>query len=271
MNMAQLLTRAVVAAGVVVALSAAHAAVRSESRSSAIVELRQYTLRPGQRDVLIDLFEREFVESQEALGMKILGTFRDLDKPDRFVWLRGFGDMKSRPTALQSFYSGPIWQANRNTANATMVDSDNVLLLHAARPTSAFTPAGRLRPPRGATEIPKSVVVANIYYFDRPVASDFIAYFDNVVSPHLKAAGMTPRATYASETDPNNFPQLPIRDKDHVFAWFATFPDGATYQRGLTELSASAEWQRIAQALRLKLAADPEVLRLQPTARSEMR
>ena len=54
-----------------------------------IVELRQYTLHPGQRDVLIDLFDREFVESQEALGMKIVGQFRDLDNPNRFVWLRG--------------------------------------------------------------------------------------------------------------------------------------------------------------------------------------
>ena len=33
-----------------------------------IVELRQYTLHPGKRDVLIDLFDREFVESQEASG-----------------------------------------------------------------------------------------------------------------------------------------------------------------------------------------------------------
>ncbi len=54
-----------------------------------IVELRQYTLHPGKRDVLIDLFDREFVESQEALGMKVIGQFRDLDNPNRFVWLRG--------------------------------------------------------------------------------------------------------------------------------------------------------------------------------------
>src|SRR5262245_44648801 len=56
-----------------------------------IVELRQYTLHPGQRDVLIDLFDREFVESQEALGIKVIGQFRDLDNPNRFVLLRGFG------------------------------------------------------------------------------------------------------------------------------------------------------------------------------------
>ncbi|RZL06943.1 MAG: NIPSNAP family protein, partial [Rubrivivax sp.] len=37
---------------------------------SPIVELRRYTLHPGQRDTLIELFEREFVESQEALGMR---------------------------------------------------------------------------------------------------------------------------------------------------------------------------------------------------------
>jgi hypothetical protein len=56
-----------------------------------IVELRQYTLHAGKRDVLIDLFDREFVESQEALGMKIIGQLWDLDNPNRFVWLRVFG------------------------------------------------------------------------------------------------------------------------------------------------------------------------------------
>jgi hypothetical protein len=48
-----------------------------------IVELRQYTLLPGKRDVLIELFEAEFIESQEAVGMKLVGQFRDVDKPDR--------------------------------------------------------------------------------------------------------------------------------------------------------------------------------------------
>lgn len=46
---------------------------------SPIVELRQYTLHPGMRDVLIELFDREFVESQEAVGMKVIGQFRAID------------------------------------------------------------------------------------------------------------------------------------------------------------------------------------------------
>ena len=113
---------------------------------SRIVELRQYTLKPGQRDVLIELFEREFIESQEAVGMQILGTFRDADNPDRFIWLRGFPDMDSRAMSLAAFYGGPVWKAHREVANATMIDSDNVLLLCPAWSGSGF-PSGVLRPP----------------------------------------------------------------------------------------------------------------------------
>src|SRR3954451_8369173 len=109
----------------------AGAATPALQGSFPLVELRQYTLHEGQRDVLINLFEREFIESQEALGMKVLGTFTDLDRPDRFVWLRGFKDMDSRLAGETSFYGGPVWQAHRGEANATMIDSDNVLLLRA--------------------------------------------------------------------------------------------------------------------------------------------
>src|SRR5215510_9567490 len=91
---------------------------RRDSSFSPVVELRQYTLRPGKRDTLIDLFERELVEAQEAVGMKIIGQFRDLDDPDRFVWLRGFPDMSTRGRALEAFYDGPVWARHRVAANA---------------------------------------------------------------------------------------------------------------------------------------------------------
>src|SRR5438093_7593181 len=142
-----------------------------------IVELRQCTLHPRKRDVLIDLFDREFVESQEALGMKVIGQFRDLDNPNRFVWLRGFHDMASRAHALKDFYGGPVWKAHREAANATMVDSDNVLLLCPARPTLGFSLENSNRPPVGSEEMPTSLVVATIYYFAYPVTPYFIIFF----------------------------------------------------------------------------------------------
>src|SRR5690349_20512713 len=94
-----------------------------------VVELRQYTLRPGQRDTLVDLFDGELVEPQEATGMAVLGQFRDLDDPDRFVWLRGFPSTAARAPSLHAFYGGPTWKRHGPAANATMIDSDDVLLL----------------------------------------------------------------------------------------------------------------------------------------------
>ena len=61
-----------------------------------IIELRQYTLHPSTRETLVRVFEEHFIEAQERYGMRILGQFRDLANPDRFVWIRDFADMEAR-------------------------------------------------------------------------------------------------------------------------------------------------------------------------------
>lgn len=58
--------------------------------SPSVIELRQYTLHhSGRRDDLTAPFEREFLETQEAEGIALIGQFVDLDDPNRFVWLEG--------------------------------------------------------------------------------------------------------------------------------------------------------------------------------------
>jgi hypothetical protein len=241
-----------------------------------IVELRQYTLRPGQRDVLIDLFDREFVESQEAEGMAILGQFRDLDAPDRFVWLRGFADMPGRAAALTRFYSGPVWAAHNAAANATMVDIDDVLLLRPVTPRHGFPPPAVNRPPTGPASPtdarPDSVVLATIYQLHRPVDAAFVDFFDRQVRPVLVAAGASPLACLETEPAENTFPALPVRTGEHVFVWFARFPSPVDLAGHLRRLAHSADWRdRIAPALSDRLAGDPRRLRLAPTARSLFR
>jgi hypothetical protein len=80
--------------------------------------------------------------------MRIAGLFRDLDAPDRLVWLRGFPDMPARAEALEDFYGGPVWQAQRDAANATMIDSSDVLLLRPLETGTGFPDAPL--PPVGA-------------------------------------------------------------------------------------------------------------------------
>src|SRR3954470_17007248 len=106
-----------------------------------VIELRQYKLVPGTREAFISLFDSTFVESQESVGMRLIGQFRDEERTNRFTWIREFPSMADRQKALESFYSGPVWQAHRGTANPMLDDNDNVLLLRSARPNSGFGPS----------------------------------------------------------------------------------------------------------------------------------
>ena len=237
-----------------------------------VLELRQYTLYPGKRDVLIELFDREFVESQEAVGAHVLGQFRDLDNPNRFVWLRGFDDMNSRLQALQAFYGGPVWKAHRDEANATMADSSNVLLLQMATPNSGFDLAGKGREPIGSEKPTASLVVATIYYLKDPVSDEFIRLFEESVAPIMSQTGARPIAFFKTETAENNFPRLPIRTGENVFAWFAIYGSADEYAQQMQRLERSKDWTRKAAPLLLRYLKSPtEHLRLQPTTRSLLR
>ena len=234
-----------------------------------IVELRQYTLHPGKRDVLIDLFDRQFVESQEALGMKVIGQFRDLDNPNRFVWLRGFRDMPSRAQALKDFYGGPVWKAHHEAANATMIDSNNVLLLHPATPTSGFSLRNRERPRPRSNQTRSELIVATIYYFDAPVDAGFVEFFEKTVKPDVIGSGATVLAYFVTEHSENTFPALPVREGENVFVWFARFNDPAAYERHIAALTQSPRWHdEISKELARRRKREPEILKLSPTTRS---
>lgn len=213
-----------------------------------ILELRQYTCHPGKRDTLIELFDREFVETQDAVGMRVLGQFRDLDDPDRFVWMRGFADAASRTAPLEAFYGGPVWAAHREAANATMIDSDNVLLLRALD--------GLTVPARRTFDDDGGLIVATICVLEAPVDDDFVRWFRAEIAPGLGA----PLAQLATAGIANGFPRLPVRD-DHAFVWLTAFATVGDHAR-LDPAPAAALARRCKHV---------QTVRLAPTARSLLR
>jgi len=237
-----------------------------------VVELRQYTLRPGQRDVLIDLFDRELLESQEAAGMAIVGQFRDLDDPDRFVWIRGFPSMPSRARALASFYGGPVWKAHRAQANATMIDSDNVLLLRPVTARSDFPAPSGGRLPVGHSPAGPSRILVTLYHRDQPFDQAFADFFDRQARPVLIATGATPLACLQTEHAENTFRALPVRAGENVFVWLARFPSAAHLSSHLHQIECSGHWRdHVLPALSAMTTGAPQQLRLASTTRSLLR
>jgi hypothetical protein len=225
-------------------------------RCCPVVELRQYTLRPGQREALIEVFDRHLVEPQEALGMTVIGQFRDQVRPDRFVWLRGFHDMESRHRALEGLYGGPVWAKHGPAANETMLEWHDVLLLRPARPDTAFVREGR-ESAGGPRE-----VVAGVHALPRRVDAEqdaeHVARFEGEVAPKLEERGVRIEGIFVTEPAANTFTRLPVREGENVLAWFGTVDGPARPPGWLDDLAAS-----IAPG-----GQPPSILYLEPTSRS---
>lgn len=230
-----------------------------------VVELRQYTLHPGQRDVLIDLFDREFVETQEAEGMAVMGQFRDLGEPNRLVWLRGFADMENRARGLAAFYDGPVWRRHRDAANATMVDSDDVMLLRPAWPGAGIAMRGRNRAAGPVRMSLPGLLDASIFRLGEPATPELLRFCRETMTPLLIRGGADALGWYVTESAPNNFPRLPVRQGEHVLVGCAMFRTVAA----LEAFASSGVWARDVQpALEQWLAGTTKSLRLVATARS---
>lgn len=229
-----------------------------------VVELRQYKIVPGQRDTFTALFDREFVETQEAHGMRLVGQFSDLDDPNRFVWIRQFDSVASRAPALTAFYGGPVWQANRGAANPLLEDNDNVLLLRPAAQGRGFAPAGARSGEAG-------LVTAHILYLWKAPEEDFAAFFDAEARPRLEAAGLPVLAQLVPEPSPNDFPRLAVRQGEKVFVWFTRTADEAAYAAARARLAADPAWAPTRARLEDAQERSPQVLRLAPTSRSALR
>jgi len=228
---------------------------RGVSDAVEVLELRQYTVRSGMRDRLPGLFREHFIGAHEAVGARILGTFFDLDDPDRFVWLRGYRDLATRGPALRAFYGGDVWKAHRDAANAAMVDSDNALLLRAL-PGGAFG-QGRLR---------DGIWRVSMWSLGSVDGAAFAGWFDERIVPLVAACGATVFARYLTDCESNDFPALPVRD-DTALVWFSRFPEARAEREFSAALAAASGWRDDAPPELLPaLMRKPEVLRLVPAS-----
>jgi len=211
-----------------------------------IVELRQYTMVPGRLDEFLAIFENKLTAPQDEWGAHVLGIFRDRNRRDFFVWLRGFADMAARLRALEGFYGSPLWKEHRDAVNATLVDNDNVLLLRALGDGLSLAPATPGGPP--------GLVVASLRALPAPADEELAR---RLTDESDAALGPALRGTFITELAKNDFPRLPVRDKEYFFVWVAAFPTEAAY----------ADWK----STRGAAAPGSERLELIPTSTSPLR
>jgi hypothetical protein len=180
--------------------------------------------------------------------------------------------MESRLRALTTFYSGPVWKTHREAANATMIDSDDVLLLHPARPESGFPAEARDRLPVDSPDAAEGLLVATIYHLNAPAGTELIDFFERTVEPVAAESGVRVLASFVTNASPNTFPALPVREGEQVFVWFAMYRDAVEHEESAAALARSERWKSEVEGVLARwVRRAPEILRLAPTGRSRLR
>jgi len=196
--------------------------------------------------------------------MDVLGQFRDLDRPDYFVWLRRFSDMEARRESLAAFYGGPVWAQHSSEANSTMIDSDNVLLL---RPVSEDVELDVASPALRDRDTKRGDVVVLIQHRTPGRELEFNAHFESTMRGQLESVGARSIGIYETEPAENTFPRLPVRPAN-VLVWFGAFDAADRIASAWKALDQLCAWSSLDRVTRDSSTAAPDVLRLTPTSRS---
>jgi hypothetical protein len=189
--------------------SSAGATGASHGATVKVIELRNYLLQQGAP--FIRYFEEHFLLSQRAEGMHPLGQFEVVGEPDRFVWIRGFDDMRTRLRGLTAFYSGPFWEARRSEANAMMPSITMHLFGRRRRGSDGgATLEDRASQPPGALPPETGLVVADFYRTEPAKLGRLVELFEQRVRPILLEQRHHVLGHFVAELQPNDYPRLPV-------------------------------------------------------------
>ncbi|WP_053004278.1 NIPSNAP family protein [Flavobacterium sp. ABG] len=186
-----------------------------------VLELRNYLLKPNKLNDFEEYFNNHFVTPMAKLEGFTLGQFKINNVNDRFVWLRGFTDMKTRVNFLNDFYiNSPTWKNFGQGANAMMLNSDHVHLL---KPLEKSTTLDFL-------DVNEGIVLVD-FYICNSTLNKVIDLFNTTYIPFLKSLNISDLSLWVSEMQENDFPRLPVFQDKNLLVTITKYKDLAEYEK----------------------------------------
>ena len=98
-------------------------------------ELRQYRVRPGQRENWVKHMEEVIIPYQVSKGMVVVGSFVGQEEDDLYVWMRRFESEQERERLYKAVYETDHWKNEIDPINAKMLDRERTVITR-IEPTS---------------------------------------------------------------------------------------------------------------------------------------
>ncbi len=92
----------------------------------AFFELRQYRMRPGQRDAWVKLMEEEIVPFQTSKGMVICAMFCGEEDKELYVWIRRFESEAERERLYEAVYQTDHWKNVIGPRVGELIDREQI-------------------------------------------------------------------------------------------------------------------------------------------------
>ena len=89
-------------------------------------ELRQYRIKPGQRDRWVNLMEEEIIPFQISKGMVVIGSFVGQEESDLYVWIRRFESEEERERLYREVYQSDFWRNEITPQVDEMLDRERI-------------------------------------------------------------------------------------------------------------------------------------------------
>ncbi len=228
-----------------------------------VLELRNYIIKPGQRENFTDYYENNLMQPQNALNSFTLGQYRIKAAEDNFFFVRGFHNMVSRNKFLNDFYLGDIWKQHRNKVNAMLANNDNVHLL---KPLAILNPENFQQTFNSNWFGKKRGIVVVDYYIANQKLDKLIDFFHDNYLPIFKTTGIEDISFWISETIPNEFIALPVFQDKNLLVSISFYSDELSYQSKIKQAESNlTEEQR---TVLLDTLTIKNTLILYPTAKS---
>ena len=91
-------------------------------------ELRQYRVRPGQRERWVQLMEEKIIPFQILHGMVVIGSFVGEQEEDLYVWIRRFESEQQREELYARVYESDFWQTEIGPLVGQMLDRQKTVV-----------------------------------------------------------------------------------------------------------------------------------------------
>lgn len=91
-----------------------------------IFEVRNYTVKQGAMDEWVDFMETKILPFSAGKGMKVDATFRGVDDPNAYVWIRRFDDEEHRKALYKALYGSTEWKEVYKPTVERLLEMDKI-------------------------------------------------------------------------------------------------------------------------------------------------